>query len=214
LLQPWFERNYLPIETIQMALDEVVEMGFTGGICLSHYNEPLMDERIVEIAQLAKSYGVFEPIFLNTNGDFLTEGFAQSLDGILDKMLISLYMPEPIKSKRAKWIKSLFHTTEAIPLIQSDHIATHYSPAFDVVRLAEEHINNKCHEPQIRVVINHQREYLLCCDDVVGNFDLGTFPEISIKDYWFGEKHQRIANDLKVNGGRRKHPYCASCPRR
>jgi hypothetical protein len=65
----------------------------------------------------------------------------------------------------------------------------------------------------MRVVINHRRQYLLCCDDVIGNFDLGTFPETSIKDYWFGEKHMEIMNNLKSIGGRLLHPYCATCPR-
>jgi len=213
-LQPWFEYNYLPIEVIQEALNQCVEMGFTGGVCLSHYNEPLMDARIEEIARMVKSYGKFSPVFLNTNGDFLTKEIAEGLDGWLDKMLISLYMPEPKRSERAEWIKSLFHKTDAQPLIQSDHIATHFSPAFDVKKLAEEHIDNKCDEPQVRVVINSQRQYLLCCDDVIGNFDLGTFPEVSINDYWFGDKHQQIVKDLKVNGGRRKYPYCSTCPRR
>jgi MoaA/NifB/PqqE/SkfB family radical SAM enzyme len=214
LLQPWFEKNLLPTEIIEEALDEVAEMGFTSGVCLSHYNEPLMDERIVYIANMVKSYGLFKPIFLNTNGDFLTEELARALDGVLDRILVSLYMDEPKKSERARWIESIFHTTEAIPLTHSTHIATHFSPAFDVVSLAVNHRDNKCDEPKVRVVISHNRQFLLCCDDVVGNFDLGTFPETSIKDYWFGEKHTQIVRDLAERGGRRKHDYCASCPRR
>jgi hypothetical protein len=202
------------MDVIKMALDEVAEMGFTGGVCLSHYNEPLMDERIPEIASIVKSYGVFSPIFMNTNGDFLTEELAQSLDGVLDRIIVSLYMPKPKRLERALWINALFHKTDAQPLTESDHIATHFSPAFDVKALAEKHIDNPCGEPQVRVVINNQRQFLLCCDDVIGNFGLGTFPETSIKDYWFGEKHQKIVKDLMVSGGRRKHPYCATCPRR
>ena len=210
----WFTTNLLPMEIIEEALDQCVEMGFTGGVCLSHYNEPLMDRRIADIASLVKSYGIFKPIFMNTNGDFLTEELAQSLDRILDRIIVSLYMPEPKKSERAGWIKSLFHSTDAQLITQSDHIATHFSPSFDVKRLAEQHINNRCSEPQIRVVINHQSQFLLCCDDVVGNFDLGYFPETSIEEYWFGDKHQQIVKDLMENGGRRKHPYCSTCPRK
>ena len=213
-IRSWFFPYLLPTEIIEEALDQCVEMGFTGGVCLSHYNEPLMDKRIADIASLVKSYGIFKPIFMNTNGDFLTEELAQSLDGILDRIIVSLYMPEPKKSKRAEWIRSLFRKTDAQPLIQSDHIATHFSPSFDVKSLAEQHINNVCNEPQMRVVINHRQQFLLCCDDVVGNFDLGTFPEMGIEEYWFGEKHQKIVTDLMENGGRRKHPYCSTCPRK
>jgi len=201
------------MEVIKEALDQCVELGFGGGVCLSHYNEPLMDDRIVDIAELVKSYNKFKPIFLNTNGDFLTEGLAKSLDGVLDKILVSLYMDEPKKSERARWVESLFQKTEAIPLTASKHIATHFSPKFDVKSLAELHRDHPCTESRIRVIINHKRQFLLCCDDVIGNFDLGTFPETSIKDYWFGEKHSKIVRDLKERGGRTKYEYCSTCPR-
>jgi hypothetical protein len=172
-----------------------------------------MDSRIADIAKLAKSYGQFSRIFLNTNGDFLTEELAQSLDGHLDEIIVSLYMDEPKKSERGDWIKTLFNRTEPVIITMSDHIPTHFSPKFDVEDLARRHINSRCNEPQIRVIINHRQQYLLCCDDVIGNFDLGTFPEIGIKDHWFGGKHEKIRNTLKSDGGRVNYPYCTSCPR-
>jgi molybdenum cofactor biosynthesis enzyme MoaA len=89
-ISSWFEVNYLPLEVITEALDQCVALGFTGGVCLSHYNEPLMDERIAEIAALAKSYGQFSEVFMNSNGDFLTEELAKDLDGHLDKIIVSL----------------------------------------------------------------------------------------------------------------------------
>lgn len=212
-LQSWFEPNLLPLEVIKEALDQCTELGFAGGVCLSHYNEPLMDERLPEIAELVKSYGQFNLVFINTNGDFLTEELAQDLDGLLDKMIVTLYMDEPVKSQRAEWIKSLFQSTYVEIITQSNHIATHFSPVFDVKELAEKHKNHTCPEPRIRVIINHRRQYLLCCDDVIGNFDLGTFPEISIKDCWFGEKHMSIMNTLNTAGGRLNYSYCSTCPR-
>ena len=196
-VRTFFEPHYLEMEVIKDALDQATRLGFAGGVCLSHYNEPLMDERIPEIASLARSYSQFYTVYFHTNGDFLTDELAKDLDGRLDKIIVSLYMDEPKKTERKNWIKTLFRRTHAEVITQSDHIATHFSPAFDVKALAEKHRMHDCKEPQIRVVINHRRQYLLCCDDVIGNFDLGTFPEISIKDYWFGEKRMKIMNDLR-----------------
>jgi len=212
-IAPWFEHNLLPIRVIKMALDQCAEMGFAGGVCLSHYNEPLMDERIPEIARLAKSYNQFYPITLNTNGDFITKDLAEELDGVLDKMIVSLYMEEPIKSKRKVWIESLFNKTKPDVCTYTEHIATHFSPKFNVKALAEQNKNNPCGEAEIRVIINHRRQYLLCCDDVVGNFGLGYFPDIGIEDFWFGEPHRTIALNLRNVNGRLNHPYCSSCPR-
>lgn len=209
----WFERSYLPIEIIKLALDQCSELGFRGGVCLSHYNEPLMDDRIAGIAGVVKSYGIFKPIFLNTNGDYLTPELADKLDGLLDYIIISLYMNEPKKSERAKELGSLFHKTEVHAVTNSEHIPTHFSPKFDVVDLANKYRDNVCTWPQTRVIINHRRQYLFCCDDVVGNFGFGTFPEVSIRDYWYGEKHIEMVRNLMDRGGRRKYEYCYTCPR-
>lgn len=214
-VQSWFEKNYLPIGVIRQALDQCAELGFTGGVCLSHYNEPLMDERIPKIIRLAKSYPQFKEVFMNSNGDFLTEELAREIDGSgLDRIIVSLYMDEPIKSQRAAWIKTLFTYTEPVIITMSDHIATHFSPKFDVEALTEKYIDNPCGEPAIRVIINHRQQYLACCDDVIGNFDMGTFPETSIGDHWFGGKRQSMIINLREHGGRRKYAYCSTCPRR
>ena len=212
-ISSWFSGSLLSVDVIRKALDECSAGGFRGGVCLSHYNEPLMDERIAEIAKLAKSYDRFHPIFLNTNGDFITPELAESLDGVLDNIIVSLYMEKSKRVERAEWISSLFKKTRVDACIMSDHIATHYSPKFDVVALAEKHKDHACHETKIRVIINHRRQFLLCCDDVVGNFDLGYFPDITIGEYWLGERHTTIVRDLERFGGRNLYSHCRTCPR-
>jgi hypothetical protein len=207
----WFGANYLPEETIYEALEQALEMGFTGDVCLSHFNEPLMDERIPRIAGVAKAYERFNRVFLNTNADFITEEMAAELDGNLDRMIVSLYMGEPVKSKRAAWIPTLFKKTEIV-FTTAEHIPSHFSPAFPVKELAERYRDSNCLEPAMRVIINHRRQYLLCCEDVIGNFKLGYFPDIGLKEYWFG-RHAEIQNTLANQGGRRWHPYCESCPK-
>lgn len=212
VIQPWHEKHYLSEDVIYMAVDQAVSLGFRGGICLSHYNEPLMDERLPEIVANIRTMGKFEEIFLNTNGDFLTPELAQSLDGKLDRIIITLYMDEPQKSERAKLVTSLFKKTEVNANIVSEHMATHYSPVFPVRDLARAHVNRPCRESTIRAIINHRAQFLLCCDDVVGNFDLGTFPETSLFDYWYGGKKAALEANLIV-GNRSYHPHCSTCPR-
>ena len=212
-ISSWFSERHLPVWVIKQALDQCVEMGFKGGVCLSHYNEPLMDRRLPEIAELVRSYGRFHPIFLNTNGDLLNTDLAKRLDGLLDHIIISLYTDKAKRQARASWMTSLFNSTRVDACVMTDHIPTHFSPKFNVEGLAEQHRGRICAEAKIRVVINHRRQYLLCCDDVVGNFDLGTFPEINIADYWYGEKHTKLVQNLEQKGGRLLHDYCASCPR-
>jgi molybdenum cofactor biosynthesis enzyme MoaA len=119
--ESFFKKNLLPWNVIKEALDQCADLGFTGGVCLSHYNEPLLDDRLVQIAMLVKSYDMFSPIFLHTNGDKLHDVLAKGLDGFLDRIHISFYDEEG-KEERAKWTKSLFRVTEVVNLTMSDHI--------------------------------------------------------------------------------------------
>lgn len=211
-VESWFGNNYLPEEVIYEALEQAIEIGFKGDVCLSHFNEPLMDERLPRIASVAKAYDHFNMVFLNTNGDFITPELAEKLDGNLDRMIVALYMGEPIKSQRAEWIPTLFKKTDIQIITQSDHIPSHFSPKFPVKELAAQYKESNCVEPAMRVIINHRRQYLLCCEDVIGNFDLGYFPEISLKEHWFG-RHAEIQNTLANTGGRHWHSYCEACPK-
>jgi len=203
-LTPWFKQTFMPIETIKSIVEqynELLKEVPTGRrrICLSHFNEPLLDNRIAEIAEFIKSYGLFY-VYIVTNGDFLTEERAKELDGVLDHIEISVY--EPAGRKKIRYLKSLFKKTN-LNIKVCGHELTHFSPNKNLPFSACS-LN--------RLIINHKGQYLLCCDDVIGNFRLGSFPKTSLKDFWFGKKHLKIVNDI-LSGNRNKYHYCKICPR-
>lgn len=210
--QSWFDQNLLPTDDFKRILLEAKEMGFSGELCLSHYNEPLLDKRIVELAQFARNTG-FSRIFFCSNADFLTEELAKNLDGLIDDIGFSFYMDEPIKSKRREWVYSLFKRTKLVGTGDGEHMITHFSPLADVVQISLKYKNNPCFLPQKRMIINHKGQMLLCCDDLTGHFDLGTIYEYSLKELWYSEKHQLYLKSLMKSGGRGVHQHCLSCPR-
>lgn len=208
----WFKKMYLPEGLIYQAIEDALKLEFfSGTVCLNHYNEPLMDERIVDISKNIKNGFSIRHLYLHSNGDLLTEEIASKLDGALDRIIFTLYMDEPVKSSRVMWIRSLFSKTDVIVNTYSKHIATHFSPDYPVDELAEKNKTHTCFEPHMRIVINHRRQYLLCCDDFVGHFDLGTFPEKSLAEHW--EEKMKIQQTLSVPNGRLVYTYCTSCPR-
>jgi hypothetical protein len=211
-ISSFFEPTYLSIETIMNILEQCKDLGFKGSICLSHFNEPLLDERLPQITNMIAAHDWFHPIYFHTNGDYMTEELASGFDRTVDKIVVSLYMDEPKKSERAEWIKSLFHKTQIV-ILPGTHIPTHFSPKFDIQKLIFEYRNNECTEIRSRVIINHRRQFLVCCEDVIGNFGFGNFPDVSIKDYWFGDKHVAMVNDLKESGRRMNYEYCSICPK-
>lgn len=205
----WHTQNLLPLEIIFEIANQLRDMGFTENICLSHYNEPLLDPRLDVIISYFKSQHCFRNIYFHTNGDYMNQDWANRLDGLADKIVVSLYMEK--KDERYAWIQSLFKNT-FIDCMDGKHITSHYSPRENLKPKIAEHLPTECKIPITTMIINHCAQYLLCCEDVVGRFNLGTFPETSIKDYWYGNRHVGMVNTLVANG-RRNYQYCKICPR-
>lgn len=212
-VESFFTPNYMPVELIKEALDQCVDAGFRGSVILNHYNEPLQDERLPEIIRMVRAYPQWKTVWFHSNGDLLTEEFAKEVDGTLDRIVFTLYMDEPVKSKRAEWIRSLFPNTYLDINTYSEHITTHFSPREELQPMIERHKNNPCTEVERRIALNHKGSYLVCCDDMIGHFGFGKFPDTSLVDYWYGEKHVQMIRDLRGYGGRLKYAYCAICPR-
>jgi hypothetical protein len=202
-VQRFFTQSFMPLQTIQQILDQAADLGYKGKLCLCHWNEPLMDPRIVEIVKLAKSYNRFYVYFF-TNGDFLTEEIAGQLDGLLDGIAVSLYLSGSARVETSRRIRQAFSRSQV--QIKGDHRPAHFHPG--VVGDPRRH----CRPVPRRLIVTYRGEYLLCCEDLLGEFSLGRFPEVSLKDYWFGEKHSTILNTLSAPGGRAAYPYCAVCP--
>lgn len=209
--KPWFEQAFLPTQTIARIFAEARDLGFTGHVCLQHFNEPLLDERLAQLGMLAKSFG-FANVFFCTNGDGLTEALAKELDGCFDEIVVALYMEEPQRSEREAAIRRMFCKTK-LQFTGGGHIPVHFSPLHDVGALAAKRMREPCHEPARRMIVDHRGKMLLCCDDLVGEFDLCSVQEKSIGDLWFGPRHKEIVKALSRADGRLTYPYCANCPR-
>jgi hypothetical protein len=164
-VQPWFETHALPTPTITRLFDEALALGCDGDVCLQHYNEPLLDPRIATLAHAAKAAG-FRHVYLCTNADHMTAELASRLDGVLDTLIIALYMNGPVKRERQAWLETLF-TKTTLQFTGGGYLATHFSPLFDVRRLAREHAGRPCSEPLRRMIVNHRGDMLFCCDDMV-----------------------------------------------
>jgi len=213
-IESWFKPNWLSMDIIKQALDQYARMKIKNReVCLSHFNEPLMDTRIVDIVKLAKSYNQFSLVYFDTNGDLLTKEIAKSLDGILDKIVISMYVKKPRKLERDKRFRSFFQKTKVVTLMNNVHVTTHFSPNIDEKALIFTHRNSPCTETHRRLIINHRQQFLLCCEDVIGNFALGSFPDIGLEEYWYGTNRLRIVRNLDKPKGRWWHQYCRTCPR-
>jgi radical SAM protein with 4Fe4S-binding SPASM domain len=222
-VQSWFEEHELSLDALYRVMSQAHAMGcrFVG---LQHYNEPLEDKRLPHIAVLARSLG-FTRIWAATNADLMTPQLAAELDGKFDGLDIALYPssqypykklsgpwvgPED-REQRGAWLRTLFRRTQ-LNIMHMTHVASHFSPTHPVTELAAQYASQPCHEPTVRAIINHRGDMLMCCQDVVGHFDLGSVHDTSLDKLWQSDRHRAFVRALSKNGGRSSHPHCLSCP--
>jgi hypothetical protein len=204
----WFSKKIMPIEVIQECVKQAAELDFNGNVCLSHYNEPLLDERLPKIVDIVKAALPDCHVFFHSNGDRLTPEIASSLDGVIDRIVWSVYIDNSEdRVLREKWLAGHFHETK-MEFTGGGHIVTHFSPRGEAANPML-----PCDLPRQRMALNHKGQMLLCCEDLVGNFNLGRFPQNTLKELWWSDSHQKYVRDLAFRGGRESHPYCISCPR-
>ena len=183
-------------------------MGYNGRLCLSFFNEPLLDKRIPEFADYSRRKGL-KP-YLVTNGDFLSKDVASQLDGSLYRIVVSIYGPDP-NNTRKKNISSMFSKT---PIkYKGDHSVSHFMKIEDYKKCVERTSSCGCQEPSQKMIIKYNGDSAMCCEDVANNFDIGNIFNRSLSDIWFDKNRQYISNRLKKRGGRMLFKYCRSCPR-
>lgn len=206
--------EYMTETLIQTILDQAVEMGFRGDLCLQFYNEPLYDSRMPKIARYAREKG-FESIYIHTNGDLLDENIARSLDGFVDFIIVSLYdhsLSFDQMKKREMMLARLFDKTR-LAAHPGKHMTTHFSPKRNLAELITKKKDTVCLSGcWYRCIISYSGEMVLCCEDLSGAWNLGNIRDKSLSDLWFGEKHQTVLKTLSKPGGRSTYALCRECP--
>ena len=211
-VQSWFEDQLMPMSMVEMIFEQARAMGFQGDLGLSHYNEPFTDSRIADILRLARQYP-FRHIFFHSNGDLLTPELAAEIDGLADWIVFGIYADSPAREKRQAQIQSWFAKTQ-VRFTSGLLGLTHYGPADDLDTIIQSVRDLPCPEPRDRFIINHRGEMEFCCDDLGGNFDLGSVSENNtLHDLWFNTRFQRMVKQLMRPNGRQGLTYCETCPR-
>lgn len=208
---PWFTQNYLPLTDIQRVLYEAKDAGFRGSVCLQHHNEPMLDPRIGSIARMAKSLKCFSHIFACTNAYYLTPRVIADVDGAFDALHVAVYRKPEQQQRIKEKLQKLFKKT-MLAFTTGEHVATHYSH-LATPELIEGRRMQPC--PALyRMIVSHEGEHLLCCDDMVGRFNLGSiYDGRTVEQLWFSARHQYFYRNLLQFGGRFCHPYCMECPK-
>jgi hypothetical protein len=207
-----FDAQQMPRALVFSLLDQAAELDFRGRICMQHFNEPLQDDRIAYFGRYARTMGRFAGgVYLNTNGDYLTQKLAAELDGAYDWLNVALYGGN--KAQRAAQYTDWFTQTR-LTFTAGEHVVTHFSPFGNLqAEIAAVQLQPCEREAQMRCIIGYDGRMLLCCDDIGAEYDLGNAQDTPLAELWFGERHTGILEMLQKPGGRLAYAYCRICPR-
>lgn len=210
----WFSGDTLPTETVYRVIDEAVALGFGGEVYLQHFNEPLLDPRILDFGAYARGKGL--EVGMCTNGDALTPDMVRRIDGVFSRLDVALYTDaghdQAAQAERALALMQSF-TKTAFWYTGGEHVTSHFSPRADRVALIERYEGTPCFLPWERAIIDHRGWMLLCCEDMPGHFNLGNVLDYPIEELWWGAEHLDILETLAQPGGRLYFNHCATCPR-
>lgn len=212
----------MPTNIILGLLDQAQAIGFTGRVGFHHYSEPLLDPRNLDLAREARSRGM-QPCLV-TNGDVLkrSPNKCGKVCQVYDHIVIGLYdyeSDEELDQEKAFWTKQL-----PVPRLEFSPIGPSTGRVHSVVapraivphdaRIRAPDLTYKnapCHRPLIRMIVQHDGEVALCCEDVHGEFQLGTIYAESLEQIWQSERHIEIVQDL-IAGNRENYDLCKCCP--
>ena len=201
-------RAQMPTEMVFDLIDQGAALIPHGWLCLQFFNEPLLDERLPKFAAYAR--GKYREVMVNTNGDYLSPEVAEQLDGTVDRLHVALYGGN--KAGREASIRERFGQTR-LTFTDGQHYITHYSPFTNLQEAIDECCVQPCvREVQLRMIVSYSGEMLMCCEDIAGEWDLGSAAQQPLQELWFSPEHRAALEELSQPGGRR-HWYCQICPR-
>ena len=191
-----FRYGRADLKLFETISNQLIERDYTGYIAICGYGEPTMYKQLIEAVSILRKTKA--KIDLITNGELLTKQKVNELFlAGLDILTISLYEEQYIE-----------HTNKLVEgLHESQYlIRNRYLNQISVVNRREILHNHgdiertsECWLPSYKMLINHDGNVLLCCNDWTRTNTYGNVYQQSLWDIWttnMNEKRQNLLNGI------------------
>lgn len=205
------EGNQMPLPLFKKIINDAADMKYTGGVWLQYYSEPLLDDRLVTLGRYAKKKLPKATIKITSNADLMTPERAQELDGVFDYMLFSLYMGRERQKTRKAQLRKMFKKTR-LEFAKGDHALSHFGEG-PLDQMISKVVGQRCTRNNNMFLITWTGEVAHCCEDINADFGIGNLNQQSLREIWYGPRHQSVVKTLSKPGGRKSFEYCRSCPK-
>ncbi len=205
----------MSLELFKSIIGQLESLQYSGELALFSNNEPLLDERIIELHQYARKHLPKARMHLFTNGTLLTIPKFEALMSCLDELIIDNYQQELRLIRPCQEIKDY---VEAHPELRRKVTIVLRKPHEVLTSRGGDAPNRKhlisygektCALPFQQLVIRPDGKISLCCNDPLGKCTLGDLTKETILDVWYGPKYQMVRKCLAA--GRKNWKHCEYC---
>lgn len=205
-------------DTYKLIIDDLVNIGFSGRVALMVSNEPLLEERLMDMIDYVKSKTTRLFLDITTNGKILTLDWVDRLFSHgLDNLNINDYRgdrelyPEKISSNLITILEAYNNNPKlTIQKRSFDEKLPNYGGNIPQESSMDSE-RSFCNFPFRKLVIDYSGKIILCCNDFMSETCMGNIHDKSLIDCWnesvFNQyrdsllNHERIGLCSKCNDG-------------
>lgn len=198
---------YMDKDLFRKAINDLKRIRFRGSIGYNHYNEPLLDPRIVTLIRQAVTELPFAYHLLFTNGDYLTMEMARQLvDAGISQIHVTNHSrdPQPLRKKLQPVLDAFPSTITYKENMFDSASLTNRGGEMEYIQTRHE----KCPNGR-QFVLTWTGEVILCCEDYHRKYVLGNIKDQSIKEIWNSRKNRTLRRQLRKKDFRL--PICKAC---
>ncbi len=196
------ELGIMEWETYCRIIDDLYSIGYNGRIALMLSNEPLLEERLVEMIRYAKKKSQRFFLDITTNGKLLTIEFVDKLFAAgLDNININDYRGDRDKNpnKLTGKLQEIYDAYDNNPKItfqfrRTDEQLPNYGGNIPQKTSTEE--LGFCNFPFRKLVISYKGDVLLCCSDFMYATNYGNIHKKSILECWNDKEFDKVRISL------------------
>lgn len=202
-------------ELFKKIIADLESLDYSGELALFSNNEPLLDERIIELHQYAREHLPKARMHMFTNGTLLTIPKFKALIPYLDELVIDNYQQELRLIRTSRDIKEY---VEAHPELRKKVTIVLRKPHEVLTSRGGDAPNRKnlvsygdetCALPFQQLIIRPDGKISLCCNDPLGKCTLGDLTTQSTLDVWYGPQFQMVRR--RIAEGRKHWGHCEYC---
>ncbi len=208
-------RTVMAEDLFREIICQLEELNYSGRFSVFSNNEPLLDERIVELNQYAREHLPNAVIHMFTNGTLFTLDKFIALADVLDELIIDNYHQELKLIKPCLEIQEYCKThpelTKKVTIVlrKPKEILTSRGGTAPNRKQLIDYGKDRCVLPFKQMIIRPDGKVSLCCNDAVGRYTLGDLNQEKMLDVWYGPRFQEVRKSLYE--GRERWGECKYC---